>query len=39
MTGFDDISNEILTNENFDRLVKMHVTLDDEHKRQQTEEA
>jgi len=22
MTGFDDISNEILTNENFDRLVK-----------------
>jgi len=33
MTGFDDISNEILTNENFDRLVKMHVTLDDEHKK------
>ncbi|HOM03502.1 MAG TPA: sensor histidine kinase [Acetivibrio sp.] len=33
MTGFDNISNEILTNEKFDKLVKAHVKLDNEHKR------
>ncbi|WP_265446583.1 hypothetical protein [Acetivibrio straminisolvens] len=33
MIGFDDVSNGILADENFDRLVKLHIKLDNEHRK------